>query len=646
MSVKMSRGRSVSGEPAATSPAAPSTMPQTKRARSLSEALGAGWRLLTPAERRRGFWLTVAQVFEGGLDALAVGASLPLVAIVVQPDLIETNAQLRRLHQLAGSPSHPRLLAGLAIAALLLLVLRAVTTALVQYGVQRFGADCQDRLARDLLDECVHAPYPWFLTRNSSVLARLFYDDVAQWSRGFVQRLMVILDNAITVALGAALLVFLAPAMGLAVVVLMGSLAYGLMALARPRLDRLSRLKKVALDRTMMTASQALAGIKDVKLSSREGYFVGVFAESYSVASDSHARLNLWQQLVPLTLPVVGLASLMGLVALQWRSGSARGEIAAEMTLLVLISSRIVPALSQLSSSIGQLWNVYPVVQGLHDLRASFAGVAVAPAPVVVTTGADWDGQWRDLAFRHVGFTYPGAPGRALRDVSLEIKAGGAYGIAGPSGAGKSTFVDLLLRLLEPTDGGIALDGRPIATLDRRAWQSRIGYVAQSPYLSDDTLRANVAFGVARDKVDDDQVRACLCKAQLEPLLAELEQGLDTQMGDRGVRVSGGQRQRIAIARALYGRPSLLVLDEATSALDRIGESAVQDALAALRGQVTTVTIAHRLATIRHCDTIFLLDGGHLVAQGGYDELLAQSLLFRRMASDRTEQGAAVAHAG
>ena len=153
-------------------------------------------------------------------------------------------------------------------------------------------------------------------------------------------------------------------------------------------------------------------------------------------------------------------------------------------------------------------------------------------------------------------------------------------------------------------------------------------------------------FRSARDKVDDDQVRACLCKAQLEPLLAELEQGLDTPMGDRGVRVSGGQRQRIAIARALYGRPSLLVLDEATSALDRIGESAVQDALDGLRGQVTTVTIAHRLATIRHCDTIFLLDGGHLVAQGGYDELLAQSLLFRRMASDRTEQGAAVAHAG
>jgi HlyD family secretion protein len=158
-------------------------------------------------------------------------------------------------------------------------------------------------------------------------------------------------------------------------------------------------------------------------------------------------------------------------------------------------------------------------------------------------------------------------------------------------------------------------------------------------------LRANVAFGVPRDKVDDDQVRACLRQAQLAPLLAELEQGLDTSMGDRGSRVSGGQRQRIAIARALYGRPALLVLDEATSALDRIGESAIQEALDALRGQVTTVTIAHRLATIRPCDRIFVLDEGRVVAQGGYDDLLVQSLLFRRMASDRTEPDAVVARA-
>src|SRR4029079_17409379 len=245
-----------------------------------------------------------------------------------------------------------------------------------------------------------------------------------------------------------------------------------------------------------------------------------------------------------------------------------------------------------------------------------------------------------------VGYSCPATEARALRDVTLALRRGGAYGVAGPSGAGKSTLVDLLLRLLDPTEGTILLDDRPIHALHRRAWQSRIGYVPQTPYISDDTLRANVAFGVPSREIDDEWVRTCLRQAQLQPFLAERELGLDTPMGDRGVRVSGGQRQRVAIARALYGRPTLLVLDEATSALDRIGESAVQDALDGLRGQVTTVTIAHRLATIRHCDTIFLLDGGRLVAQGGYDELMAQSLLFRRMASDRTDTQDEAVHAG
>jgi ATP-binding cassette, subfamily B, bacterial PglK len=616
-------------------------------ARTLAETIAAGWRLLTPAERVRGVWLTAASVLEGALDVLAVGASVPLVAIVVQPDLIDTNVQLHRLHRMVGSPAHPRLLAILAVAALVLIALRSLVSGLVQYGVQRYGAECQNRLARDLLDRCVHAPYPWFLTRNASLLARLLYDDVAQWSRGFVQRLMVIAENVITLLLGAVLLLALAPGLGLAVVVALGALSFGLMALVRPRLAHLSRVKRAALDRTIMTASQALSGIKDVKLSSREGYFVGVFSESYDVASDAHARLNLWQQLVPLTLPVVGVASLMALVAFQWRTGTPRGEIAAEMALLVLISSRIVPALAQLSSSVGLLWNVDPFVQGLHDLRASIA--AAGPPPAAAPAGPPeppWDGSWTDLAFDRVAFTYPGASELALHDVSVVLSSGRAYGVAGPSGAGKSTFVDLLLRLLDPSEGAVLLDGRPLAAIDRRAWQSRIGYVSQSPYIADDTLRANVAFGVAPDKIDDDQVRACLRQAQLEPLLAELEHGLDTSMGDRGTRVSGGQRQRIAIARALYGRPTLLVLDEATSALDRIGEAAIQQALDALRGQVTTVTIAHRLATIRHCDRIFVLDEGRVVAQGAYDDLLAQNLLFRRMASDRTEQNAVVAEAG
>jgi ABC-type multidrug transport system fused ATPase/permease subunit len=556
---------------------------------------------------------------------------------------VETNAHVHRLHQLVGAPSFGTLVTGLALGALALVILRAVVSMAVEYALQRYAASCQNRLARDLLTECVHAPYPWFLTRNASLLARLFYDDVSQWSRGFVQRLMSILSDGITTLFAGALLLAFAPILGVVVMAVLGAVAYGLMSWVRPKLARLSRRKREALEATLMSASQALSGIKDVKLSSREGYFIRLFDRSYREASQTHALLNLWHQIVPLGLPVVGLAGVIGIVLVQVEMGRSRGEIAAQTALLFLVSSRIVPAISQLSTSVGLLWNVAPYVQALHELRTSVADeVARRPRLIAAAEAPAWDGSWTELTLSRIGFTYPRATVPALRDVSLSLSAGRAYGLAGPSGAGKSTLVDLLLRLLDPTEGALRLDGQPMDAVDVRAWQSRIGYVPQSPFIADDTLRANVAFGVAREQIDDDWVRECLRLAHLETLLAEL--GLDAPLGDRGLRVSGGQRQRIAIARALYNRPRLLVLDEATSALDRISEGVIQEAIEGLRGQVTTVTIAHRLATIEHCDTIFLFEDGRLAAQGRYDELLASSLLFRRMASERDEPSPVLAH--
>ena len=207
-----------------------------------------------------------------------------------------------------------------------------------------------------------------------------------------------------------------------------------------------------------------------------------------------------------------------------------------------------------------------------------------------------------------------------------------AYGIVGRSAAGKSTLVDLLIRLLEPTEGCIWIDGDPSPALDPRDWQRRIGYVPQAPFIADDTLRANVAFGVPRGAVDDAWVADCLQSANLGALRAQLERGLDTRLGERGSRLSGGQRQRVAIARALYNRPEILVLDEATSALDAATEMEVQAALENLRGRVMLVTIAHRVSTVAPCDEIFVLEEGRLVGRGPYAELIDHHHLFRRIA--------------
>lgn len=600
-----------------------------------------GFELLSRDERAAAAWLTLALAAQGLLDAVAVSAVVPFVAIVVEPGLREQSRPIQVLESLLGASDYAGLVQRLASVVLLLLMSNALASLLLQYRLNLFASRCQTRLGRELLQECVAAPYSWFLSRNPTSLARFFYDDVSQWSRGFVQRLMTMANAGITAVIGTALILAVAPKIGLLTLIVVGGAAVAALALVRPRLQLLAREKRASLDRTLLTASQVLSGIKDVKLSSRSDFFVRLFAEAYRTTGRTHARLSALQLVVPTGLPVLGQVVLVAVGLLLIAGGQSRGALAGQMALLVLASARVVPAISQLSSSIALLWNVNPYLEAIRDLRRSLREAREQSA--VPSRGEPWNGEWERLSLVEVGYQYPAAEVEALRGVALELKEGRAYGVAGPSGAGKSTLVDLILGLLEPTSGEILLDGRPLSRIDRAAWQGRIGYVAQSPYLADDTLRANVAFGVRRKDVDDAWVRECLETACLADLLADLGQGLDTPMGDRGARVSGGQRQRIAIARALYNRPRLLVLDEATSALDRISENSIQAAIAALHGRLTTLTIAHRLATIRHCDTIFLLERGQLAAEGRFEELLASSSLFRQMATDRAASEAAVA---
>jgi HlyD family secretion protein len=219
-----------------------------------------------------------------------------------------------------------------------------------------------------------------------------------------------------------------------------------------------------------------------------------------------------------------------------------------------------------------------------------------------------------------------------LDGVDLEVELNAVVGIVGPSGAGKTTLVEVILGLLEPTAGRVMVDGRAIDSANVTAWQRMVAYVPQSIYMSDDTILRNVAFGVPDNEIDHDLAAEAMRIAHLDGFVSSLPKGAHTMTGERGVRLSGGQRQRIGIARALYGRARLLVLDEATSALDGITEAVIEDAIAGLAGKVTVVIIAHRLSTVRRCDTIHLMDRGRIVASGTYDDLIARNETFRAMA--------------
>jgi ATP-binding cassette subfamily C protein len=327
-----------------------------------------------------------------------------------------------------------------------------------------------------------------------------------------------------------------------------------------------------------------------------------------------------------LSLEALFACLLGGLIILVTLQGRDHATIVPLLGLYGYAGFRLLPALARVaaklqrlnfgSAAVNQVYEDYVHLAKAPKLPAS----DVAPLPFA-----------REIRFDAVSYTYPGGSRLALKDISLVVPYGASVAIVGPSGGGKSTLVDILLGLLVPDSGRILVDGVDTAT-SIRAWQRNLGYVPQTPYLLDDTLRRNIAFGVPDADIDEQAVAEAVRMAQLTDLVASLPNGLDSAIGERGIRLSGGQRQRIVIARALYPRPAMLILDEATSELDNLTEREIGAAIDALAGQKTILIVAHRMTTVRNCDVIVFLVEGRIADMGRYDELVARNPNFGRLA--------------
>jgi ABC-type multidrug transport system fused ATPase/permease subunit len=599
---------------------------------SFFQLMRSGLSLLTHHEKIKTVSLAILMAAVNWLSTISVLAMLLVVSLILQPDSMTTNRYLATLNKILGSLPISEFVIALAAGVALLTILSSLGEWVLEYLLNRFGASCQNRLAKQLMDRCVSAPYAWFLMQNSTALARFLYDDVAVWNRGFVQRCMTIVNNLIQVVVVSIVVLWAMTWIGIVAMLLVAAIGYLGLRLTRPKIDRFSVEKRNALESTMLSATQVLAGIRDVKLSSREDYFVEKFSESYATTTRTYAQLNMLQITPPAFLKLVGQVGLMGIVIGLWITGSSIAGIAIQIGLLYLVTVRFVPAISTISSLFGNLLNAAPYIGGIRHLMQSIDEITQKECTEMEDTKPP-AGDWETISMVGMGFQYPNSSEPALKNIGLKIERGQAYAIVGRSAAGKSTLVDLIVALLPPSEGKIYVDNRPLTDFSIKSWRSRTGYVSQSPYISDDTLRANVAFGIDRKKVDDVWVMECLRLANLGDISDQLESGLDTRLGERGIRLSGGQRQRIAIARALFNRPEILILDEATSALDTISEKEIMGALENLHHRITVIIIAHRLTTVMNCDRIFLLDDGRLVAQGSYSELMANHKLFRQMAA-------------
>jgi ATP-binding cassette, subfamily B, bacterial PglK len=586
-----------------------------------------GAALWTLQERRAGLLIAVATLVSAIIDIVALVAAMPFIAMLIDPTPVMAHRYLAWLHGLVGHPTAERFVAIVGMACIALVAVGSTLSIVIQRITMRWAANCQGRLARDLLDGIIHAPFSWFLNINAGVVTHTVQRDVAIWAREFVVKIIAALRDAFAVLLPAGLLALVTPGAGLLAIAGSILLLVLVARFTRPRLAILSRIANESDSRATSYASQSLLGIKDIKISGREPFFIEQFAKAYRRFCWAWWG-SIYQQALPTSAVVlVAQIALFAIAMTLWSVETDRALLAAQLGLLVLVTSRIVPAANRLAANYSSFIAVNGAIENIRRIIGETRAFDDRAPPAKSVPAK----QWQSIAFDQVSFAYAGSDEAALSDVSAEIAFGRSYGIVGPSGAGKSTFADILMGFVPPTRGQVVMDGIAMDAATWRALRSQMRYVPQAPFIVDDTIRANVAFGIAASRVDEDRVRRALETANLLDVFVGTKEGLDLKLGDRGSRLSGGQRQRVAIARALYDDCRLLVLDEATSALDTESERAVRDAVSRLSGTVTTVTIAHRLTTVRDCHSIFVFDSGRIVASGSWPELVTTSPLFRRM---------------
>lgn len=566
------------------------------------------WGLLTPNERRSAVMLLGLMLIGMVLETLGVGLVIPALALLTQHDIARSYPALQPILQALGNPSQQTLVVGGMLMLVGVYLVKALFMALLAWRQTRFAFGVQAQLSQRLFTIYLRQPYTFHLQRNSAQLMRNITGGVGMFTGSGIQPGMMLFTESLVVLGLCSLLLIVEPVGALIVVSVLGAAAWGFYRLTRGRIARWGEARQYHDGLSFQHLQQGLGGAKDVKLLGREADFL----EQYRMHNAQSARVGqlqaTLQQLPRLWLELLAVSGLAILVISMLAQGRALETVLPTLGLFAAAAFRLMPSVNRILGAMQSLRYGSSAIDTLHaELGLTTPEVVGAHSPVTPFHV--------DLALSQVTYVYPGAAKPALKSISLAIQRGESVGFIGASGAGKSTLVDILLGLLTPDKGEVRMDGCDIQ-VNLRNWQDQIGYVPQSIFLTDDTLRRNVAFGLPNEQIDDAAVQRAIKAAQLEEFVASLPDGLETIVGERGIRLSGGQRQRIGIARALYHDPAVLVLDEATSSLDTATEQGVMQAVRALHGSKTVIIVAHRLSTVEHCNRLYRLHEGKVVEEG------------------------------
>lgn len=579
------------------------------------------YRLFTNDQRAKLRVLVLLIVVSGCLEVFGVGVLFPYVMILQDPSRIADVPYIRTLYSWLEISSGQVFLIGMSAGLLALFCFKAFFTVFLVNLQAKFVNDVQTELGRRLLTHYLKSPYEFFLSANTANLIANLTTSVSQLSTGVVQASLMLAAESISFLGLLLFLVWLSPLFSFIAFIFVAAIALTFLKVIRQKIARYARANDVHWKVMIRKVGEALNSVKEIKVLGRARYFVDSYSRESHAFAVAVRRYAVLSQLPRVALETSAIAVLVGFAVFAITKDRAGMDLFPVLAVVAASAIRIVPNVNR----VVQAWNsisfykpaIAVVVSSLSNApRAQFLEDTATALPLE-----------RNLRLSIRAFSHSGNPHFQLSDIGLDIARGDKIAIVGHSGSGKSTLMDLMLGLFPGFDGSLFVDGNDCRGREAR-WQRALGYVPQSVVMLDDTIRRNIAFGISDEDIDARAVARAVALAGLERVVENQPQGLDTVIGDRGIRLSGGERQRIGIARALYSDPAVLILDEATSALDNQTERQIVDSILALSPAKTIIIIAHRLSSVKLCDRVYLMKGGRIIDIGTFEEIAARHVDF------------------
>lgn len=555
-------------------------------------------------------------IFIGGLlETLGVGAMIPVVNVLLAPEglleFINKYNILRKLCEIFHIETVNQLTMALLFGMMAIYIIKNLYILFLTYKQNAFITQNRNRMISRVMAEFLNRPYEMYLGADIPTVFRITDGDIPQTFSLILAMLQ--LASEVVVSLLIFMVMLLSNvALTLFVIVVFGLMTLFIVKVFKPRLNRIGARNQAIQSRIAKWRIQATYGLKDVKVLNREEFFVRNYYETGKIGADVARNYAVMNNMPRLLIETVFIVSMLAFIAVYISGGGDMTEFATNIAAFAVAAVRVLPSVNRINTYITEIAYTQPSLDFVYENLQEGMKTDAMLAQRKANSQSEKLKLEDRIELNHISFHYPDSEKAIFRDAHMVVPRGKSVGIIGASGAGKSTIVDVLLGLLHAQEGEITCDGVDIFK-NYESWLAQVGYIPQTIYLIDESIRDNIAFGIDADKIDEARIWEVLREAQLEEFVQELPEGLDTAIGDRGVRLSGGQRQRIGIARALYNDPEILVFDEATSALDNDTEAAVMDAVNSFHGRKTMIIIAHRLNTIEKCDIIYKVENAKLV---------------------------------